>query len=79
MLVGCAVGMLAAVSWMVFVTARIRPDVAIGLVVGIPSSIGLLLLLFSGRRWVTTLGVFALALAPSWLAALVAIQVANSA
>lgn len=79
MVVGCAVGMFAAVSWLVFVSVWVRPDVAIALVVGIPTTIGLALLLFSGRRWVTALAAFTLALAPGWLAALVAIQVASSA
>jgi Putative holin len=49
----------------------------IALVVGIPSVIGLLVILLSGRRWVTMLGAFILALAPGWLGVLVAIQVAS--
>lgn len=48
------------------------------MVVGIPSAIGLLVILFSGRRWVTMLGAFILALAPGWFGVLVAIQVASS-
>ena len=35
----------------------------IALVVGIPSAIGMMLILFSGRRWVTALGAFILAIA----------------
>jgi Putative holin len=31
----------------------------------------------SGRRWVTTLGAFVLAIAPGWFGALVAIQVSS--
>lgn len=77
MLVGCTLGMLAAVSWAVWVDVYIRPDTAIALVVGVPSVLGLVLLLVSNKRWVTTLGAFILALAPGWLAALVALQVAT--
>jgi hypothetical protein len=64
MLVGSAVGQLAGVASSVH--TRIRPDIAIALVVGIPSVIGMFVILFSGRRWVTLLGV------------LVAVQVVNS-
>jgi Putative holin len=47
------------------------------LVVGIPSAIGMLTILLSGRRWVTTLGAFILAIAPGWFGALVMIQVVH--
>nr|VTP00530.1 hypothetical protein BIN_B_03583 [Mycobacterium riyadhense] len=77
MLVGNAVGALAGVAATVLVHARVRPDVVIALVVGIPSVIGLLVILLSGRRWVTTVGAFILALAPGWLGVLVAIQVVS--
>jgi hypothetical protein len=77
MLIGSAVGLLAGVGSTVLVHERIRPDVVIALVVGIPSMIGLLVILFSGRRWVTMLGAFILALAPGWFGVLVAIQVAS--
>ena len=40
-------------------------------------NVGLLLILVSGRRWVTTLGAFLLALTPGWFAALVAIEVVH--
>ncbi|MGH3562095.1 MAG: putative holin, partial [Mycobacterium sp.] len=53
----------------------LRPDVVIALVLGAPSAAGLLLILFSSRRWVTALGAFLLALAPGWFGVLVAIQV----
>lgn len=79
MLVGSAVGMIAGIVSTVLVTAAIRPDVVIALVVGVPSSIGMLLILFSGRRWITTLGAFILAIAPGWFGALVAIQVVTGA
>ncbi|HEY1440840.1 MAG TPA: putative holin [Mycobacterium sp.] len=79
MLIGSAVGLLAGVAFTVVVHARIRPDVAIALVVGIPSVIGLLTILFSGRRWVTMAGAFMLALAPGWFGVLVALRVASGA
>jgi hypothetical protein len=47
------------------------------LVIGIPSVIGLLLVLCSGRRWVTTAGAFVLAMAPGWLSVLLLIQVVS--
>jgi Putative holin len=75
MLIGCAVGMLAGVAFMVVVHARIRPDVAIALVVGVPSVTGLMTVLFSGRRWVTTVGAFILALAPGWFGVLAGLRV----
>jgi hypothetical protein len=79
MLVGTAVGMVAAVAGTVLVTASMRPDVVIGLVVGIPSLAGLLLILLSNRTWMTTLGAFLVAVAPAWFGVLVAIQVVSSA
>lgn len=77
MLVGVAVGLVAAVASTLLVTASIRPDVVIALVVGVPIGIGMLLVLFSGRRWVTTFGAFVLSLAPGWFGALVLIQAAS--
>jgi hypothetical protein len=79
MLVGIAVGQIAGIAATLLVNATIRPDVVIALVVGIPSAIGMLLILFSGRRWVTALGAFILAIAPGWLGVLVVIQVVNGA
>jgi hypothetical protein len=79
MLVGTAVGLLAGVGCTVLVHARIRPDIVIALVAGLPSILGLLVILFSGRRWVTALGAFILALAPGWFGVLVAIQVISGA
>ena len=77
LLVGSAVGLITAVASTLWVEAAIRPDVAIVLVVGIPSAIGMLTILLSGRRWVTTLGAFILAIAPGWFGALVMIQVVH--
>jgi hypothetical protein len=79
MLVGTAFGMMAGIAAILLVDATIRPDVVIALVVGVPSAIGMLLILLSGRRWVTTLGAFLLAIAPGWFGALVAIQVVHGA
>jgi putative holin len=79
MLVGTAVGMVAGIAATLLVREHIRPDVVIALVVGIPGAIGLLTILFSTRRWVTTLGAFVLALAPGWFGVLVVIQVVNGA
>jgi hypothetical protein len=77
MLVGAAVGLVAGIAAPLLVDARIRPDVVIALVVGVPSSIGMLLIVLSGRRWVTALGAFVLAIAPGWFGVLVAIQVSS--
>jgi hypothetical protein len=79
MLVGIAVGQIAGIAAKLLVNVTIRPDVVIALVVGIPGAIGMLLILFSGRRWVTALGAFILAIAPGWLGVLVTIQVAHGA
>jgi hypothetical protein len=79
MLIGASVGQIAGIAMTLLVKATIRPDVVIALVVGIPSAIGMVLILFSGRRWVTTVGAFILAIAPGWLAVLVVIQVSHGA
>lgn len=79
MLVGTAVGLIVGIASTLLVEATIRPDVVIALVVGVPSAIGMLLILLSGRRWVTTLGAFVLAIAPGWFGVLVAIQVVHGA
>jgi hypothetical protein len=79
MLVGVAVGQVIGIAATLLVKATIRPDLVIALVVGVPSTIGMLTILLSGRRWVTALGAFVLAIAPGWLGALVAIQVVNGA
>jgi low temperature requirement protein LtrA len=79
MLLGCAAGLLAGVAFTSVARAGTRPDVAIALVVGIPALTGLLTILFSGRRWVTTLGAFVLGLGPGWFGVLVALRVACGA
>jgi hypothetical protein len=79
MLIGVATGMVAGVASSVLVTATIRPDVVIGLVVGVPSAAGMLLVLLSARRWVTTFGVFVLSMAPGWFGVLAAIEAVSGA
>ena len=79
MLVGNAVGLLAAIASILLIKATIRPDVVIAVVVGVPIAIGMLMIMSSGRRWVTTLGAFILAIAPGWFGALVVIQVVHGA
>jgi hypothetical protein len=79
MLLGVAFGMVAAVAATMLITAKIRPDVVIGLVIGVPSVIGLALILLASKRWMTALGVFSLALAPGWFGVLVAIQTVQGA
>lgn len=76
LLIGTAVGFLVGVACTVLLRGSLRADVvAIALVLGIPSVIGLVTVLFSGRRWVTTVGAFILALAPGWFGVLVVSQV----
>lgn len=79
MLVGTAVGLILGIASTLLVTATIRPDFVVALVVGVPSAIGMLMILLSGRRWVTTIGAFILAVAPGWFGVLVAIQVVYGA
>lgn len=78
MLVGSAAGQLLAVAYSLLVHTRIRPDLAIALVVGVPTVIGLSVILFSGRRWVTMAGAAAVAAAPGWFGMLAALQVVSS-
>jgi hypothetical protein len=77
MLMGTAVGFLAGVALTVLVHTPVKPEVVIAMVVGLPSVIGLVTILFSGRRWVTMLGAFILALGPGWFGVLVAIEVTS--
>jgi hypothetical protein len=79
MLVGTAVGLITGIASILLVTATIRPDVVIALVIGVPGAVGMLLILFSARRWVTTLGGFILGIAPGWFGVLVVIQVVHRA
>jgi hypothetical protein len=79
MLVGVAIGQLAGIASALLVTAPIRPDVVIALVVGVPSAVGMMMILLSSRRWMTALGAFILAIAPGWFGVLVAIEVVHGA
>ncbi len=79
MLVGVAVGQIAGIASTLLVKATIRPDIVVALVIAVPSVIGMALILFAGRRWVTTLGAFILAIAPGWFGVLVVIQVVHGA
>ena len=77
MLVGVAVGLLVGIATTLLVTVTVRPDVVIALVLGVPGVLGILMILVSGRRWVTTLGACTLAIAPGWFGALAIVQVAS--
>lgn len=77
MIIGVAAGIVAAVAATVQVTATVRPDIVIALVIGVPTVVGLLTILVSGRRWVTGMGTFLLAMGPGWFGTLAAIQVAS--
>jgi hypothetical protein len=77
MLIGAAVGLLAGVALTVLVRNPVHPESVIALVVGVPSVTGLVTILFSGRRWVTMLGAFIMAIAPGWFGVLVAIEVTS--
>jgi hypothetical protein len=79
MLVGSAVGLVLGIVSTLLIKAPVRPDVVIALVVGIPSATGLLMVLFSARRWATALGAFILAIAPGWFGVLALIQVVHGA
>ena len=75
MLVGLAAGVLGAAAALTVDHARLRPDIAIALVVGFPTVVGLLFLLLSRARWLTVLGVFVLAVAPGWFGVLAVVEV----
>lgn len=77
MLIGAALGLLAGVGFAVPGHGGIRPALALALVVGIPGAVGLVTILFSGRRWVTTLGAFVLAVGPGWFGVLVALRLTS--
>lgn len=79
MLIGTAVGMVTGIGATLLVSVRLRPDLVIGLVLGLPSVVGLLTILFSSRRWITALGAFLLALAVGWFGTLAAIEVVSGA
>ena len=75
LLLGCVAGQIAALAAKLGVDATVRPDLVVASVIGVPSVIGMLLILLSGRRWVTTAGAFVLAMGPGWLSVLLLLQV----
>ena len=75
LLLGCVAGQIAALAAKLSVDATVRPDLVVASVIGVPSVIGMLLILLSGRRWVTTAGAFVLAMGPGWLSVLLLLQV----
>ncbi|MFZ1163192.1 putative holin [Mycobacterium sp.] len=75
MLLGIATGLLGGTAALTVDHARMRPDVAIALVVGFPSAVGLLVVLMARRRWLTALGAFIVALAPGWFGVLALVEV----
>jgi hypothetical protein len=75
MLLGVATGLLGASAALTVDHARMRPDIAIALVVGFPSAVGLLVILMARRRWLTALGAFVLALAPGYFGVLALVEV----
>ena len=77
LLLGCVAGQISAVVAKMMVDATVRPDLVVALVIGVPSVIGLLLVLGSGRRWITAAGAFVLAMAPGWLSVLLLLQVVS--
>lgn len=77
LLLGCVAGQIAAVVAKLVVDSPMRPDVVVALVVGVPGALGIVLVLLSGRRWVTALGAFTVAMAPGWLSVLLLIQVVS--
>lgn len=74
LLLGCVAGQTAAVVAKLLVDAPVRPDLVVLLVAGVPSLVGVAVVLFSRRSWFTALGAFVLAMAPGWLSILVLLQ-----
>ena len=79
MLVGGAVGFVLGVTATLLIKADVRPDGVVAAVLGVPSVLGMALIVSSGRRWVTALGAFTLAIAPGWFAVLALNQVVHGA
>ena len=77
LLLGVVAGQIAAIVAKLAIDATVRPDVVVASVIGVPSVLGLLLIACSGRRWVTTMGAFILAMAPGWLSVLLLVQVVS--
>ncbi len=76
MLIGVALGVTGALLAAAEITTTLKPAAVIALAVGIPSLLGTLTILVSGRRWATAVGALVVATGPGCLGALTAIQVA---
>lgn len=72
---GIAAGLCAGMAGSFIPHDPVRPDLVIGLIVAIPSLLGVLILIVSTRKWMTTLAAFVLAIAPGWFGILALIQV----
>lgn len=75
MLLGVAAGLLGGTAALTVEHTRMRPDLAIALVVGFPSAVGLLVILMARRRWLTALGAFIVAVAPGYFGVLALVEV----
>ncbi|MEH3139045.1 MAG: hypothetical protein PGN37_02490 [Mycobacterium kyogaense] len=76
MMLGVALGVTGALLIAGEVTTTLKPATVIALAVGIPSLLGTLTILVSGRRWTTAVGALVVAIGPGCLGALTAVQVA---
>jgi ABC-type enterobactin transport system permease subunit len=76
MFLGAALGMTGALLAATEITVSVRPT-AVVVLVGMCGAVGILMILASGRRWVTALGALVLAVGPGWFGALAAMQVAG--
>ncbi|MCG7596581.1 putative holin [Mycobacterium sp. C3-094] len=76
MLIGVALGVAGALFVAGEVSTTLKPAAVVALAVGIPSLLGTLTILVSGRRWATAVGALVVAIGPGCLGALTAVQVA---
>lgn len=76
MLIGVTLGMTGGLLAAGEITTALKPAAVIALAVGIPSVLGTLVILLSGRRWTTAVGALVVAIGPGCLGALTALQVA---
>ncbi|MEW5809485.1 MAG: putative holin [Actinomycetota bacterium] len=75
MLIGVTLGITGALLVAGEITTSIRPAAVVALAVGIPSLLGTLTILMSGRQWTTAVGAMVVAVGPGCLGALTAMQV----
>src|ERR1700744_3504781 len=76
-LLGVATGLLGGTAALTVEHARMRPDVAIALVGGFPSAVGLLVVLLARRHWLTALGAFIAGPGSGWVGGLAPVEVAT--